>query len=75
VQNGGEATRSKISPGPEARRDEIKRHLIENESQQTEVIGYISQLSIQLHRWQLRLQTLNERKAQLEAELHKLPKS
>ena len=43
--------------------------LKENESQRTEITGYINQLNIQLHRWQLRLQTLNERKQQLEAEL------
>jgi len=43
--------------------------LKENESQRTEVTGYINQLNIQLHRWQLRLQMLNERKQQLEAEL------
>ncbi len=45
---------------------EIQQKLKENESQRTEVTGYINQLSIQLHRWQLRLQTLNERKEQLE---------
>jgi hypothetical protein len=47
----------------------IQRCLAENESQRTEVTGYINQLSIQLHRWQLRLQTLDERKADLEKEL------
>jgi chromosome segregation ATPase len=51
---------------------EIRGHLSENESQRTEVTGYINQLSIQLHRWQLRLQTLNERKQQLESELTSL---
>lgn len=45
---------------------EVQRKLKENESQHTEVTGYINQLQIQLHRWQLRLQTLNERKQQLE---------
>lgn len=54
---------------PKARIDEIKRRLIENESQRTEINGYINQTSIQLHRWQLRMQTLNERKAELEKEL------
>ena len=49
--------------------DEIKRQLVENEAQRKEVTGYINQSSIQLHRWQLRLQKLDERKAQLEAEL------
>jgi chromosome segregation ATPase len=63
-------------PKPEAPRadaanqlDEVQRKLKENESQRTEVTGYINQLSIQLHRWQLRLQTLSERKEQLEKEL------
>jgi transcription elongation factor Elf1 len=51
---------------------EIRRQLSENESQRTEVTGYINQLSIQLHRWQLRLQTLSERKQQLESELDSL---
>ena len=49
--------------------DEIRGKLTENESQRAEVTGNINQLTIQLHRWQLRLQTLNERKAQLEKEL------
>jgi DNA-directed RNA polymerase subunit M/transcription elongation factor TFIIS len=49
--------------------EEIRGKLAENESQRAEVTGYINQLTIQLHRWQLRLQTLNERKAQLEKEL------
>ena len=50
---------------------DIQRGLKENESQRTEITGYINQLSIQLHRWQLRLQTLNERKKELEDELRK----
>jgi len=49
--------------------EEIRGKLTENESQRAEVTGYINQLTIQLHRWQLRLQTLNERKQQLEKEL------
>ena len=52
-----------------AQLQQIQRKLSENESQRTEVTGYINQLSIQLHRWQLRLQTLNERKQQLEREI------
>jgi len=52
-----------------AHAEEIHRKLAENESQCAEVTGYINQLTIQLHRWQLRLQTLNERKQQLEKEL------
>ena len=49
--------------------EELKRQLLENESQRTEITGYINQLSIQLHRWRLRLQGLNERKEELEKEL------
>jgi len=48
---------------------DLESCLKENESQRTEITGYINQLNIQLHRWQLRLQTLNERKQQVEAEL------
>jgi DNA-directed RNA polymerase subunit RPC12/RpoP len=48
---------------------ELQHQLKENESQRTEITGYINQLSIQLHRWQLRLQTLKERQQKLEAEL------
>ena len=50
---------------------DLQRKLKENESQRTEVTGYINQLSIQLHRWKLRLQTLNERKSELEEEQRK----
>ena len=46
--------------------EELRGKLKENESQRAEITGYINQLTIQLHRWQLRLQTLDERKAQLE---------
>lgn len=59
---------------PAAQIEEIHRKLIENESQRTEVTGYINQASIQLHRWQLRLQQLNERKGQLEKERAALQK-
>jgi hypothetical protein len=56
-------------PGNELRVAELRRQLKENESQRTEITGYINQTSIQLHRWQLRLQSLNERKQKLDAEL------
>ena len=56
-------------PEKERKLADLNRQLRENESQRTEITTYINQLSIQLHRWQLRLQTLNERKAQLEKEL------
>jgi predicted nucleic acid-binding Zn-ribbon protein len=48
---------------------DLQHQLKENESQRTEITGYINQLSIQLHRWQLRLKSLNERHQKLEAEL------
>ena len=51
---------------------DLQRKLKENESQRTEVTSYINQLSIQIHRWKLRLQTLNERKAEIEKELASL---
>lgn len=51
---------------------ELRRHLKENESQRTEINGYVNQLSIQLHRWRLRLQTLDERNKQLAGEVAEL---
>ena len=48
---------------------DLQHQLKENESQRTEITGYINQLNIQLHRWQLRLQTLKERQEKLNAEL------
>ena len=48
---------------------ELQHQLKENESQRTEITGYINQLSIQLHRWQLRLQTLKQRQEKLETEM------
>ena len=63
------------SNGPSAlpaQTTELQRCLKENESQRTEVTSYINQLGIQLHRWKLRLQTLNERKEELEGALESL---
>src|ERR1041384_4805373 len=51
---------------------DLQHQLKENESQRTEITSYINQISIQLHRWQLRLQSLNERQQKLEAELGEL---
>lgn len=48
---------------------EVQNQLKENESQRTEITGYINQLNIQLHRWQLRLQTLKERQEKLQTEI------
>ena len=53
----------------EAKISDLQRQLKENESQRTEITSYINQHSIQLHRWQLRLKDLNDRKAKLDAEL------
>ena len=53
----------------EERLAELRRHLKENESQRTEINGYINQLSIQLHRWQIRIQTLDERNKELTDEV------
>lgn len=48
---------------------DLQHQLKENESQRTEITGYINQLSIQLHRWKLRLESLKERQQKLEAEV------
>jgi hypothetical protein len=73
-QKCGEQTLVPLPEAPSATAlayaDELRGKLKENESQRAEVTGYINQLTIQLHRWQLRLQTLNDRKAQLEKELN-----
>ena len=55
--------------GNAARISELQHQLKENDSQRTEITSYINQLSIQLHRWQLRLKDLNDRKAKLDGEL------
>lgn len=55
--------------GNSIKTSDLQHQLKENESQRTEITGYINQLSIQLHRWQLRLQTLKERQQKLQAEL------
>ena len=48
---------------------DIHRRLKENASQRTEITSYINQHSIQLSRWQLRLQTLHQRQKELHDEL------
>ncbi|MDQ3118411.1 MAG: hypothetical protein M3Q89_02390 [Verrucomicrobiota bacterium] len=55
--------------GDAIRVSEVQHQLRENDSQRTEITSYINQHSIQLHRWQLRLKDLNDRKARLEEEL------
>src|SRR5207253_1443012 len=64
-------TSTGASPESPQELTDLQRKLKENESQRTEITSYINQLSIQLHRWKLRLQTLNERKTELEEELRK----
>ena len=54
---------------------DFQHQLKENESQRTEITSYINQLSIQLHRWQLRLKSLNERQDKLQADLASLSAS
>jgi DNA-directed RNA polymerase subunit RPC12/RpoP len=54
---------------------DLRHQLKENESQRIEITGYANQLSIQLHRWQLRLQTLKERQEKLQAELAEIARS
>jgi hypothetical protein len=49
---------------------DLQRRLKENEAQRSEVIGCINQLTIQIHRWKLRLQTLEERRRDLESQLN-----
>jgi hypothetical protein len=71
VPNGPAATQPETPPTLETplRPEEVRRQLTENEAQRKEVTGYINQLSIQLHRWQLRLQKLDERHKELEKDL------
>jgi hypothetical protein len=71
VPNGPAATQPETPLPLETplRPEEIRRQLTENEAQRKEVTGHINQLSIQLHRWQLRLQKLDERHKELEKEL------
>jgi hypothetical protein len=69
LPSAAEAATQTPIPSASGKLAELQRHLKENESQRTEINGYINQLTIQLHRWQLRLQTLNERNKQLADEM------
>jgi DNA-directed RNA polymerase subunit M/transcription elongation factor TFIIS len=61
---------ARIAPEQQPERlADLQRQLKENNSQRTEISGYINQLNIQLHRWQLRLQTLETRCRELTAEI------
>jgi transcription elongation factor Elf1 len=59
----------KGTAGNSVKISDLQHQLKENESQRTEITGYINQLGIQLHRWQLRLQTLKERQEKLQTDL------
>lgn len=63
---------AKLSPAAARRISELQQQLKENEAQRTEITGYINQHNIQVYRWQLRLQGLNERETKLRVELDKL---
>jgi predicted Zn finger-like uncharacterized protein len=58
-----------VAAGNTLKNSDLHHQLKENESQRIEITGYINQLNIQLHRWQLRLQTLKERQQKLQTEL------
>jgi chromosome segregation ATPase len=49
----------------------LQQQLTENQAQCTEIIGQINQLTIQLHRAQLRLRTLETRQGEVRAQLAK----
>ncbi len=53
----------------ERRLGELSHQLKENRSQDTEMRGHVSRATMELHRLQLRLKTLQERHADIEAEL------
>ena len=55
--------------GNDLKISDLQHQLKENESQRIEITGYANQLSIQLHRWQLRLQALKERQEKLQTKL------
>lgn len=56
------------------RRDHLERLYRENKSQRVEVTSYINQTTIQLHRYQLRLQKLQTRQHDLEGEVEAIDK-
>lgn len=54
------------------RQTELQRSLRETQTQLTEVKGHIHHAAIQLHRYQLRLEVIQERQSELKAELEAL---
>ena len=53
----------------ERRFDELKNQLKENRSQDTEMRGHVNRATIELHRLQLRLKKLQDRQADIDAEI------
>jgi hypothetical protein len=54
------------------RQSELQRAILEGQTQTTEVKGHIHHATIQLHRYQLKLEVIQERQAELKAELNAL---
>jgi len=54
---------------------DLQRALRENQAQNTEVRGHIHHATIQLHRYQLKLEVLQERQSELKAELDALQRA
>jgi predicted RNA-binding Zn-ribbon protein involved in translation (DUF1610 family) len=54
---------------------ELQRALRENQAQTTEVKGHIHHATIQLHRYQLKLEVIQERQTELKAELDALQRT
>ena len=56
----------------ERRFNELKHQLKENRSQDTEMRGHVNRATMELHRLQLRLKKLQERQADIDAEINAL---
>jgi predicted RNA-binding Zn-ribbon protein involved in translation (DUF1610 family) len=54
------------------RQNELQRAILESQAQTTEVKGHIHHATIQLHRYQLKLEVIQERQSELKAELNAL---
>jgi predicted RNA-binding Zn-ribbon protein involved in translation (DUF1610 family) len=78
VQGARNATPKKFhfegSPLDELKRrqNELQRAILESQGQATEVKGHIHHATIQLHRYQLKLEVIQERQIELKAELSAL---
>ena len=54
------------------RQNELQRAILEAQAQTTEVKGHIHHATIQLHRYQLKLEVIQERQSELKVELNAL---